>query len=369
MIRILHIFGLTDRGGAETMIMNYYRNIDRNEIQFDFVNHTTKECAYDPEIRSLGGRIFHIPRYKGYNHFQYQKAWKKLFKTHPEYKIIHIHYFSLAGAIVGVAKKCGVTVRITHVHSVGTNAFKFDLRLIRKLLLKPIMFKYSTHFFACGKNAGDVYFGKSCKYKIIPIAINTIDFSPNRETRLLLRKKLNIPNNALVIGHVGRFTRVKNHSFLLEIFDRLNQLHHNCYLVLIGNGSLFNMIERKISLLNLSHRVRLLGLQSNINEWIQTFDAFVMPSFFEGFPVSVIEAQAAGLPCIISDVIDPTVNITGNVSFISLNKGVSDWSEAILKSTKEACKNNFDIIRKTEYDIKHAVIQLTTFYKKEHDIF
>lgn len=362
MIRVLHVFGLTDRGGAETMIMNYYRNIDRNEIQFDFVNHTTKECAYDQEIRSMGGRIFHIPKYKGYNHFQYQKAWKYLFKAHPEYKIIHIHYFSLAGAIVGVAKKCGVKVRITHVHSVGTNTSKVNPRHIMCQILKPFMLKNSTHFFACGELAGRDYFGNSKKYEIIPISINSTNFTPNPKVGCELRQQLDIPLDALVIGHVGRFIHVKNHLFLIDIFKALKRRHANSYLILIGSGALLEEVKKKTVLLGLSDSVRFIGIQSNINEWLQTFDVFVMPSILEGFPVSVIEAQAAGLPCVISDTIDHTVNITKNISFVNLNATPEYWANVIITSLKECNKEAFIEISKSKYDVKQSTSLLTEFY-------
>lgn len=368
MIRVLHVFSLTNRGGAETMIMNYYRNIDRSKIQFDFVNHTTKECAYDKEILSMGGRIFHIPQYKGYNHFQYRKAWKMLFKAHSEYKIIHIHYFSLAGAIVDIAKTCGVKVRITHVHSVGTYASRFNLRFIMVQLLKPWMLKYSTHFFACGEKAGESYFGKMRKCKVIPNAINTMYFLPNQEFYYNFRQKLNIPNNALVLGHVGRFVGVKNHLFLLEIFEKLRRKYPNSYLVMVGSGELFSEIKEKITSLGLSDWVRLVGIQSNVHEWLQVFDVFVMPSILEGFPVSVVEAQAAGLPCVVSDVIDKTVNITGNVAFVPLAAGVDIWIEAIVKSRKEDFENSFNKIKESEYDIKRATRQMIDFYEDAYNV-
>lgn len=362
MIRVLHVFGKTDRGGAETMIMNYYKHIDRAKIQFDFVNHTIEECAYDKEIVSMGGRIFHIPQYKGYNHFQYRKAWKKLFKGHPEYKIIHIHYFSLAGAIVGIAKKCGVDIRITHVHSVGTNASRFNPKLIMSQLLKPCMLKYSTHFFACGEMAGKCYFGNSRKYEVIPIAINTIDFLPDKEIGCYLRRQLNIPADALVVGHVGRFVSVKNHLFLLDIFEALKRKHPDSYLVMIGTGPLMDEVKKKIASLGLSDWVRLTGIQSNVNEWLQVFNVFVMPSILEGFPVSVVEAQAAGLPCVVSDTIDCTVNISKNVFFVSLKAGTDKWSDTILKSSKKDYKNSFAEVEKSQYDIKYATSRLVNFY-------
>ena len=253
MIHILHVFGKTGRGGAESMIMNYYRCINKTQIQFDFVKHTEKECDFDEEIRSLGGRIYSVPRFTGVNYFNYHNSWNNLLRNHPEYKIIHVHHFKIAGIVNRIAKEIGVPVRIVHAHATKIEGGVFS-RIIYKYLMKPLSLKYSNHYWACGQVAGEHMFGNRNFY-ILRNAIPVKQFYYDENKRENTRKILNIDENAYVIGHVGRFSQPKNHFRIIEIFLEMSKCVKNTMLLLVGDGELKQNVKEKVCSLGLSDRV------------------------------------------------------------------------------------------------------------------
>jgi glycosyltransferase involved in cell wall biosynthesis len=236
-LRILHVVTYMGLGGLETMLMNYYRKIDRDKIQFDFLVHRNEEAYYDKEIESLGGKIFHLPRLNPFSK-SYKNALENFLLNHPEYKIIHVHQDCLSGVILKVAEECGVPVRIAHSHN--SNQDK-NLKYLIKLYYKRIIPKYSTHLFACGKKAGEWMFS-GAKFDILNNAIEAEKYTFSQEKRNQMRIKLNIPDNKLVIGHVGRFSEPKNHSFLIKIFAEILKTT-DALLLLVGDGELRPNIE------------------------------------------------------------------------------------------------------------------------------
>lgn len=360
MIRVLQVVNAADRGGAETMIMNLYRNINRDEIQFDFTNHNGRRAAYDDEIESLGGQIHHLPKFKGYNYSQYVAAWRDLFRKHPEYKIVHIHNYNIAGIVSKIAHKMGVPTIITHSHSTRLNMPWVKKKVF--YLFYQSLLKYSTHRFSCGENAGKFLF-KDKDFTIVPNAIDVNRFKYNPHKRAELRAKLGIPDTATVYGNVGTFRTPKNHSFLIDIFAEIHKVRPESKLLLIGSGELLENIKKKVTDLNLQDSVFFLGQRSNVNEWLSAFDVFLMPSLWEGFPVSVVEAQCAGLPCAVSDVIDSSVNITGEVSFISLKMDATKWRDVIQSISPTDRDRMGEIISASNFDIEKASRWLNEFYK------
>lgn len=361
MIRILQVVNAPDRGGAETMVMNLYRKINREEIQFDFTNHNGQPGAYDEEIKSLGGEVLYLPKFKGYNYSQYISAWKRLFAQHPEYKIVHIHNYNIAGIVANVAAKMGVKVRITHSHSTRLNMSFLKRRVF--YLFYSSMLKNSTHFFACGFDAGKFLF-KEKQFTILPNAIDTSLFKFRSDWRDRFRKELNIGDDITVLGHVGSFRKPKNHSFLIDLFCEYNKINKDSILVLIGSGENIEIIREKVKSMGLMEKVRFLGQQSFVNQWLSAFDIFVLPSLWEGLPVSVVEAQCSGLPCVISDVIDRGVDITGNVKFVSTNESAVFWADIISSVNSTNRIEMGDIIANSPYNIDKAVSELANFYKK-----
>ena len=299
-IRVAQIMGKCVGGGVESVVMNYYRNIDRNKIQFDFICDSDSINIPYQEIEKLGGRVFLVPPYQKI--LAYQKELIKTFKEN-NYKIVHSHINTLSLFPLRAAKKAGIPIRISHSHSTSTpkewkrNFFKNILRKFSKV--------YPTHYLCCSKIAGIYQFGKK-KYNdgevfLVNNAIDIEKFTYNELIRKELRKELKIDNDTLVIGHIGRFVTVKNHKFLIETFKEIHEKNSNSILLLAGQGPLENEIKEKVKELNLTNSVIFLGQRNDVNKLYQVFDIFLLPSLYEGLPVVGVEAQTAGLLCILSN--------------------------------------------------------------------
>ena len=363
-IRILHVLGRLDRGGAETMVMNIYRNIDRTRIQFDFVKHTDEKCDFDDEIISLGGKIYSVPRYNGKNHLRYIRAWLKLLSDNKEYKIIHGHMRSTASIYLKIAKKLKI---ITIAHSHNTSSGKGFSALVKNILQYPIR-NIADYLFACSIPAGRWLFGSKHITKdnffIINNAINTKAFSYNKEVRLQKRKELDIQNN-FVLGHVGRFHPQKNHDFLIEIFIEMQKINKNTILLLVGNGELVDHIKAKVDYYGIKDKVKFLGMREDVPQIFQAMDAFVLPSHYEGLGIVAIEAQASGLPCIISSNLPQEVSISKLVSRVGLNKAANYWASHIMDFSRIQKRENMDaIIKEQGYDIHDMTKSIQDWYLK-----
>lgn len=359
-IRVLHVIGIMNRGGAETMIMNLYRNIDRNKVQFDFVENSSEPAAFDEEILSLGGKIYRCPHYNGKNHFAYVKWWNTFFQKHSgEYPIIHGHLGSTAAIYLSVAKKHGVYT-IAHSHSAGSGSAMYR------------MFAYPTRyiadkFFACSKDAGISRYGKtvgndSIRCQVLNNAIDARRFSFNQETRKQVRSELHIAENAIVIGHVGRFVEAKNHLFLIDVFADVRKRDPNAVLLLIGDGERRAEIQAAIAEKHLDDAVILTGVRSNVWNFYQAMDVFVFPSVYEGLPVSLVEAQAAGLPCCVSSNVPKDSAITDLVQFISLEDRSEKWAEIALRSVKTSRPDMLSEIQNAGFDVISTANWLENFY-------
>lgn len=329
-IRILHVVPNMQQGGIENFLMNIYRNIDRKKVQFDFLVHYKKRFFFDDEIEKLGGKIYRFSIREDNNLIKYIRDLDKFFKEHKEYKIVHGHMGSLGGIYLHVAKKNGVPIRIAHSHGAA------HLKTI-KGYIKSILFKFfrmpANVYWACSTEAGKFIFGKRTKFELIPNAIDMEKFKYNIFIRNEVRNDLKL-NNKLVIGNVGRFNLQKNHSFLLDIFAELHKISPNAILLLIGNGELEKNIKDKINKLNLNNDVKLLGIRNDVNRIYQAMDLFLMPSLFEGLPLTGVEAQVSKLKCFFSDAITKEVAITNNVKFIPLSLSAKEWAEIILKEAQ-----------------------------------
>jgi len=362
MIRILHVLGRLDCGGAETLVMNWYRNINRDAIQFDFVIHTEEECYYSAEIRRLGGRIFSVPKYSGFNHATYISKWKAFFLEHPEYKIIHGHVRSTAAIYLKIAKKMGL-ITIAHSHSTSNGIGTYAL--VKAILQYPIRYT-ADYLFACSESAGIWLFGKTaCKkgnFFVLKNAIDAKKYIYNEKIRKEKRKEFNI-DNKLIIGHIGRFIASKNHIFLIDIFKVLHDNNNDVILMLIGDGALRPLIEKKATDLGLAKSVIFTGVRSDIPDLLQMIDVFVLPSLYEGVPVTLVEAQASGVRCVISDAITKEVIITDMIRRIPLTKSSKDWAMAIMDELAFPFRSNtYEKIVKEKYDVIETVQWLQKFY-------
>ena len=365
-VRVLFLDTVMDRGGAETMTMNYLRNIDRSRVQFDFLVHQDYKAAYEDEIAELGGKIYRMCLPYPWNYFRYTQGIRRLFHEHPEYQIIHSNMMENALFAYEEAKRCGIPVRICHAHIAKTNQ-RLSAKSIAKLYFKKRMQKSITHRFACGVDAGKWVFGENAKDVIyMHNAIDAAQFQYHTRIEAEVRKEFSIENK-FVIGHVGRFFKQKNHPFIIDIFAEIAKRDENSVLMLVGGGELddatMNQMKEKVKRLSLADRVIFTGVRTDVNRIIQAFDVFILPSLYEGFPVVMVEAQAAGLKCVMSDTITRECAITGNVESIPLDDGAAHWAERILSYRGTYQKRDmYDEIVAVGYDIKENAKWLEEFY-------
>ena len=358
MIRILQCVNDMHRAGLETMLMNYYRHIDRTQIQFDFLTHRPKKSDYDDEIISLGGRVYHAPRLYPQNYPKYFKWMRNFFAEHPEYKIVHSHIDVMSYLPLLAAKKVGVPVRIAHSHN---TALEKDFKFLLKQYFRKKVNSVATHRFACGEAAGRFLFGKK-SFEIIPNAVEAEKFYFDEAVRKQKRRELAIENK-FVIGHVGRFCLQKNHEFLINIFDVVQRMAPDAVLLLVGVGEKLEQIKKQVFALGLETKVQFLGNRSDVNELYQAMDVFVLPSLFEGIPVVGVEAQFSDLPCLFSDRVPKEVKFNNKSRFIGLEQSAQEWAEAVLESKgTDVRSHEQDDIANSHYDIRTAHAILEKFY-------
>lgn len=348
-----------DRGGLETMLMNYYRHIDREKIQFDFLVHRQERAAFDDEIETLGGRIYRLPRLVPWSK-SYLSALNRFFDEHTGYKVVHVHQDCLSSVILKAAKQHDVPVRIAHSHSANQDK---NLKYPIKLWYKRSIPEYATNLFACGKDAGDWMFG-GASYQIINNAIDVAAYTYGSTKRQEMRRQIGLENE-FTIGHVGRFNQPKNHPFLLDIFTSLLKKEPNAALLLVGGGEGMPKIQAKAQELGIAERVRFLGVRSDVADLMQAMDVFVFPSFYEGLPVTMVEAQASGLPCIISDKVPPECILTdGLVNIMPLSASPEAWAEKILAMRAVPRTDRHEEIAAHGFDITTEAVKLQEFYIK-----
>lgn len=352
MIRILQVVNIMNHAGLENMIMNYYRNMDRSKIQFDFLTHRPEDGAFDEEIKRLGGKIYKAPRLYPQNYLAYFRYMKVFFKEHPEYKVIHSHIDAMSYLPLLAAQRAGVPVRIAHSHS--TNIDK-DFKYILKQIFRKQLNSVATERWACGREAGKYLFGDK-EFSIIRNAIDVERFAYNEGIRQNKKAELNLTGK-YVVGHVGRFIPLKNHSFILDVFDGLCSEDGCLHLLLIGDGELKENIEADIETRGLKDKVTILSERNDMNELYQAMDIFLLPSLYEGLPMVMVEAQVSGLSCIASDKVTKEAKIAENTFFLELDKNL--WKEKVmyLKSLTGRIK-----IYDQEYDIRVAAKKMADKY-------
>ncbi|WP_404452326.1 glycosyltransferase family 1 protein [Virgibacillus necropolis] len=360
-LRVLHVVVNMNRGGAETLIMNLYRNIDRSKVQFDFL--TCKEGIFDSEIIAMGGKVHRIPYITEIGHKGYIQELNKFFKTNSEYKIIHAHMDKMSGLVLRSARKANVPIRIAHSHNT-----KSEGGFVSKLYkwnagrsIKP----NATHRYACSHAAAKWLYGDGITNTLIlKNGIEPDKFQYTHLAREHIRSELKIENEALVLGHVGRFSHQKNHLFLLDIFASISNEVPNAVLILAGDGPLKAKIIEKAERLNIADKVKLVGVREDINLLLQAFDIFVFPSLHEGLPVTLIEAQGAGLPCVISNTITKEVDMkVGLVHYLSINDQTS-WLTTIsnLAQDNKSRTISKNALSQNGYDIRKTAVLTETSY-------
>lgn len=363
MIRVLHSVSNMDRAGIETMLMNYYRHIDRSKVQFDFLCNKKKPGAYDTEIRKMGGRIYHTPGLNPVKYIQYLRYMKGLFEEYPEYFIIEAHNGALGVYALHAAKVSGIPVRIFHAHGASiTKDWKLPIKLICKAFLPSNM----NYHFTCGFAAAECYFGKEIvdkdDYELVPNAIEIERFVFKEEIRNKIREQYGLEGKHIV-GHVGRFMAQKNHTFLIDVFAEVVRQDAKAILVLLGDGELQMDIYTKVKDKKLEEYVLFIGNVGNANEWYNAFDVFVLPSIWEGLPVVGVEAQANDLPCLFSANVTEEIALSDRAKFIELDAPLSIWANEIIEgfNLKER-RNNTELLTEKHYNIHFEALRLQERY-------
>ena len=357
MVRVLQVIGNMDRGGMESMLMNYYRSMDRKKIQFDFLISNKGKCAYESEIRHLGGRIYKVtPRRNSF--LKNRSEMVEFFKKH-QYDVIEIHQGVAYLLPLRLAKRYAVRNIIIHNHGVHRKFKKGLLDIFRRRYVIPYIEKNATLFFACSKSVLKDLFSDNIiqekKYRIVNNAINVENFVYDEEKRIKQRKVLKAGHRT-VVGHVGNFTLPKNQEFVVEIAKRMPEF----LFVLVGDGEFLNSCKEKAS-----DNVLFYGASDKIDELMQAFDIFILPSLWEGLPLVAIEAQAAGLPVLLSDAVSREAKLTEDVKYVSLT--VDDWVDEINKCqniiTKRPREKKDSVVRKSGYDCKVEARKLEKIYE------
>ena len=371
-VRILHILGNTQLGGAESRIMDLYRHMDRSVVQFDFVVHSKEEGYFNEEIRKLGGRIFRVPRFRVLNYFSYCRAWKKLLQEHrdadgrSEFHMIQGHMTSTAAIYLPIARKCGIETTIAHARSAGVDK---GLKGILTRFLRRNLSKKADYLFTCSELAGISVFGKKAveqgRTRFLPNAIDCQKFAPDPLVREKIRRELGI-EKCYVIGHVGRFHYAKNHEYLLRVFAELVKRKTRDYvLLLLGEGSGMEDIRILSRELGIGDKVYFLGNKSNVNDYYQAMDYFVYPSRFEGMPGTIVEAQPAGLRCLMSDTICKEVIATELVTTRSIREDPGLWADEIEQHLQYQRSSRVDEMKELGFDVHGQAVLMTDFYTKE----
>lgn len=355
-MRILHFVStLSYESGVMSVIMNYYRNINTSMIQFDFLYFIKSQNSYEKEINALGGKTYFIekPGIKSINTF------KEFFKQHMgEYKWFHNHEVYLTFFLRPLSKRYGIKNFIVHCHATKYSD-KFISSIRNAILCFPIKFM-DINRVACSELAGNFLYGTNKKFFVVRNAIDIEKFSYCEQERMRIRDKLLI-NDKLVIGHIGRFEKQKNHKFIIKIFKSILDENKNAILILIGEGHLKSEVERIVNHYGISENVIFIGRTEKIKEFLSAFDVFILPSIYEGFPVSAIEAQANGLRCFLSDKITEEAVLSKNIIRLPIKNEIL-WSKEIIKYKNSYKHENISDRLKKEFDIKITVKKLEHFY-------
>ena len=369
MKRILQVVGGMNRAGAETFLMNVYRKLDRTKFQFDFLVYTDKKQDYEDEIIELGGRVIHMPCRAGFGMIKSIRKIKRIIREYGPYVAVHAHTLHNIAFVLLAVKGCGDVKCIAHSHSTQNVLRASYLKKLYERWSLRIIRKKSKYCLACGEEAGDYLFGERFRREgiIIRNGVDVGKYFCAEPIAMEEKRELGISSNELIIGSIARFCFIKNHAFMIEIAKQLRQRGIAFKMLLIGQGELQQEIAEKINAEGLDSTVLLLGIREDIPQLLKTMDVFLLPSLFEGNPVTLVEAQASGLPCVISDTITEKIDMgLGLISRLSLDGDINIWVEEILQAKDKAIFDSKKVVRafnSKNYDIDSVVKLLTSIYE------
>ena len=362
-IRILHILQRMEAGGTQALLMNIYRKIDHTKIQFDFVVEYPQKQFYDEEILSLGGKIYYTTVREDYNFLKFQKQLYKILVDHPEYRVVHVHAYTIGYFCLKTAKKAGISVRIAHSHN---NETVHDKKYYFKLFMQKLFSIYATDFFACSEEAGKYLF-KDRKFTILNNAIDSSRFIADAACRNKIRNELSL-DDKFVVGHVGRLHPQKNHTFLLDVFAEIKKKSEHAVLLLVGTGPLEQDIRKKVTDLGLKEDVIFLGNRKDMERIYQAMDVFVFPSLFEGLGIVAIESQAAGIPIVCSEGLPLETEITPLHLRLNLSDGAIKWADSAIRAAENPAghTNMQKFVIDAGFDMITTVNMMQDYYLKAY---
>lgn len=365
-IKVLHVIGALHIGGAENMAMNFLRYIDKSRFQCDYLVFGKEVGEYESEAISLEAKVIHIDApSEGY--LAYARNLKTILQE-GNYDVIHSHTLLNNGLTLKIARNIGIKKRISHSHSTDSGRKETLTYKIYSYVMKQIIKVYATEYIACGVDAGNYLYGRrlfESKGIIINNGIHLESYLYSEKKRKKIRDAFGV-NNQIVIGHVGRFAKVKNHMFLLDIFEQISKNNRDAILLLVGDGELRPDIEGKIQTLGLNDKVILAGNRNDVSDIMQAMDILVFPSLYEGLPIVLVEAQAAGLPCIVSANVTKELDVANLITYISLDESPNKWADEVLKVfEKNIRKSPYNEIKNAGYDIYDAIKKLENVYSED----
>lgn len=363
-IRVLQFVTIMNRNGLENRLMDIYRNIDRDKVQFDFVANRDYDGQFDDEIRSLGGKVYHMYQITPKNFVKYLKQLDQFFREHPEYQIVHAHLNTLSTWPLQAAKRAGVPVRIAHSRNASMD---FNIKMLYKSFSRLFINQVVTDRFACSRSAGAWLFGEKHlndgTFHVIPNSIQLDKFHFTVEKRKKMRESLGIAEGELAVVDVARFAKQKNHHFLIRVFKEIHKQRENSKLYLVGAGDLEDEIRQDIANRGLQDSIVFLGSRSDIYDVLQAMDVFLFPSFYEGFGTVIVEAQCSHLPLIASDTIPHETKISDCVEFMSIKAEPKEWADrAIYLAENTQRFDNCPLIKEQGYDIRDTYSWMQNFY-------
>jgi len=363
--RVLQVIGSLTRGGAETLLLNLLRAIDRDRYQVDFLVQKEERQAYDDEAEALGSTIHRIAGYR--NLLKYGARVTELME---DYDVVHANVYAYNGLLMAWAASAKVPVRISHIHTFRRADEKASLpRRMYLGWMKKLIQRHSTHGFACIPAAGRSLFGKRWDRdphcRILPNAIDLAPFRDNVDAAAV-RAELGLPDSARVVVHVGRFVELKNHAFLLPLFAQLAELDPSLHLLLVGDGPLRTRVEKQANKLGMAGRVHVTGLRGDVPRLLKIADLMILPSKWEGLPLTVVESQAAGVPCLVSDVVPEEAGLVpGFLERVSLEEPTEKWVEkaelSLARPTIDRGAALEHVVR-SDYNVERMVKQVTRIY-------
>jgi capsular polysaccharide biosynthesis proteinCps4H len=360
-VKVLQVVATMNMGGIENFLMNLYKSIDREKVQFDFLILNNENNIFEKEIEELGGKVFKIESIKKAGYSKFLKNLKYFFKEKTEYKVIHSHYNIMNGIVLYSSLNNMANVRISHSHSTSTG-----FSLLKNIFLyfsRILLEKSQAKKFACSNAAGIWLYGKNSDFNIIYNGIDASRYKYNYVIRENKREELQLSKKDIIVGHIGSFRKVKNHDFIIEIFSELSKKDKNYKLILVGDGELKKEIELKVDKKELRKNIIFLGIRKDIAELLQLFDIFLFPSLYEGLPISLVEAQTSGLKCFISENITKEIDLGLDLlEFISLKKSALEWANIIEEKKNYIRRSRLEVIQEKGYDIKKTSKDLVEVY-------